>query len=264
MAAKCACADLWAHPLAQLLAGPALRPGGVALTRGLVDGLALERGARALDVGSGTGATLAALGDAGAHGFGVDFSPVLARQAHDSGPTAVGDAERLPYRSAAFDVVLLECVLSAVPDKARALRECARVVVPGGRLVVTDMVVRGPFPEPLRTLAAWAACVGGACSVETYGALLADAGMRVVRTDDATDALRALVDQAERRLAMLRGALGVGLLEPVQDLVSAELARYGLSVAADGLDALAEVLFAQVRAAVDAGDLGYASFVADV
>jgi SAM-dependent methyltransferase len=264
VALKCACADLWSHPMAQLLAGPALRPGGRSLTRSLINEVALVPGTRALDVGSGTGATLAELADAGVHGFGVDYSAALATQAVESGPVAVGDAEWLPCRTGVFDVVFVECVLSAVPDKAAALRECARALAPGGRLVVTDVIVREAFPEPLRTLAAWAACVGGACSPETYLALLRDAGFAIERADDATRELRDLVDQAERRLAMLRGALSIGLLEQAELLVSGELARFGLPVGPDGLEALADVLFAQVRRSIEAGDLGYASFVAVV
>jgi len=223
--------------------------------------LALAPDARALDVGSGTGATLAELTDAGVRAFGVDYSTSLAAQAADASPVAVGDAESLPYLSGAFDAVFVECVLSAVPDKPAALRECRRVMAPGGQLVVTDVTVRGEFPEPLQALAAWAACVGGACSTETYVALLCEAGFVVEDTTDATSGLRELVDQAERRLAMLRGALSVGLLEGAEMLVVGELARYGLPIAPDGLEALADVLFAQVRGAIDAGGLGYASFV---
>jgi hypothetical protein len=74
--------------------------------------------------------------------------------------------------------------------------------------------------------------------------------------------LRALVDQAERRLAMLRGALGVGIIEQVEALVGAELSRYGLPNAPDGLAALSDLLFTQVRRAIDDGDLSYAAFVA--
>jgi hypothetical protein len=128
--------------------------------------------------------------------------------------------------------------------------------------VVTDVTVRGVFPEPLRTLAAWAACVGGACSSEMYVDLLGDAGFSVEHADDATEGLRELVDQAERRLAMLRGALDVGLLRGAGTLVVDELARYGLAVTPDGLATLADALFTQTRSSIDAGDLGYASFVA--
>jgi SAM-dependent methyltransferase len=263
LALKCACADLWSHPMAQLLAGPALRPGGRELTRRLISSLALAPGARALDIGSGTGVTLTELTDAGARAFGVDYSSALAAQAAEASPVLVGDAESLPWLSGTFDAVFVECVLSAVPDKPGALRECRRVLASGGRLVVTDMTVRGELPEPLQTLATWAACIGGACSAETYVALLCEAGFVVEDATDATSGLRVFVDQAERRLAMLRGALGVGLLEQADVLVG-ELARYGIPVAPDGLEALADVLFAQARGAIEAGDLGYASFVAVV
>ncbi len=261
-ALKCACADLWSHPLAQLLAGPTLRPGGRALTRMLIERLGLRDGARALDIGSGTGATLEELASAGAHGFGIDYSTALAAQAADAGPLTLGDAETLPFAAAAFDAVFIECVLSAVPDKAVALEECRRVLSNDGHLVVTDMTVHGDFPEPLQTLAAWAACVGGACSCDDYVELMRAARFRIELVEDQTPALRNLVGQAERRLAMLRGALGVGLLEQAEDLIGNQLAQYGLPASTDGLTALAEVLFAQVRASIDDGSLGYAAFVA--
>jgi arsenite methyltransferase len=261
-ALKCACADLWSHPLAQLLAGPTLRPGGRALTRTLIERLDLAPGARALDIGSGTGATLEELSGAGAQAFGVDYSATLAAQAGDVGRVALGDAEALPFADGAFAAVFVECVLSAVPDKAIALRECRRVLDVGGRLAVSDMTVSGEFPEPLHTVAVWAACVGGATSCEGNVELLGDAGFRIELVTDQSPTLGALVDQAERRLAMLRGALGLGLLEQGGDLLGNELARYGLPTSAGGLTALADLVFAQVRRSIDDGALGYAAFVA--
>jgi ubiquinone/menaquinone biosynthesis C-methylase UbiE len=245
-----------------LLAGPTLRPGGRTLTRTLIARLALAAGARALDIGSGTGATLEEFASVGAHGFGIDYSAALAAQAADAGPLTLGDAETLPFAAAAFDAVFVECVLSAVPDKVAALDECRRVLSHNGHLIVTDMTVHGEFPDPLQTLAAWAACVGGASSSDGYVELLRTAQFRIELVEDQTPALRNLVDQAERRLAMLRGALGVGLLEPAEDLIGHELARYGLPTSTDGLTALAEVLFAQVRTSIDDGSLGYAAFIA--
>ena len=261
-ALKCACADLWSHPLAQLLAGPALRPGGRTLTRTLIERLGLVDRPRVLDIGSGTGATLDELAGAGARAFGIDYSTALAAQAADAAPLTIGDAETLPFADDAFDAVFIECVLSAVPDKTAALAECRRVIGREGHLVVTDMTVTGEFPEPLQTLAAWAACVGGACSRDGYLELLGDAGFSIVLTEEQGPVLRVLVDQAERRLAMLRGALGVGLLEQAEALIGPELAQYGLPASTDGLTALADVLFTQVRAAIDDGDLGYVAFVA--
>lgn len=259
---KCTCADLWSHPIAQLLAGPALRPGGRELTRTVLARTGLEPGARVLDVGSGTGATLAELGAHGFAGYGVDYSRVLAAQAVEVRPAVVGDAEALPYRDGAFGAVLAECVLSAVPDKDAALEEARRVLATDGSVILADMVVEAKLPEPLQSVAAWAACVGGALSGDGYEALLRAHGFVPSYRDDASGALSALVDQAERRLAMLRGAIGVGLLEHAEALVGPDLERLGVPTSADGLAALSEVLFAQVRAAVAQRQLGYVAFVA--
>jgi SAM-dependent methyltransferase len=228
----------------------------------LIDRLRLADGARALDVGSGTGATLAELASVGARAFGIDYSAALAAQAADAGPLTLGDAETLPFADEVFDAVFIECVLSAVPDKPAALRECRRVLASDGRLVLTDMTVSGEFPEPLRTLAAWAACVGGASSADGYIELLHGCGFTIELAEDQNPALQNLVDQAERRLAMLRGALGAGLLDQAEDLISSELAKYGLPTSPDGLAALTDVMFAQIRVAIGRGDLGYAAFIA--
>jgi SAM-dependent methyltransferase len=253
---------LWAHPVAQLLAGPALRPGGRALTNRILDRLELGPRARVLDVGSGTGATLDELAARGVAGVGVDYSDTLAALAHDAAPVAIGDGESLPFAADAFDAVLAECVLSALPDKHAALTEVRRVLRAGGRFVLTDMVVNGEFPEPLRSVAAWAACIGGACSVDEYGALLDAHGFVTSWRIDAGMELRALVDQAQRRLAMLRGAMAVGVVRVTDDVFADALTALGVPLTADAVVGLADLLFDQVRVAVADGRLGYVALTA--
>lgn len=116
---KCQCADLWAHPAAQLLLGESLRPGGAALTSRLLYLAALPEGALVVDIGCGPGSTLALASERGLRPVGVDYSPALAREAGArSDVTAiVGDGERLPLRDGVAEAVTIECVLSAVPDK---------------------------------------------------------------------------------------------------------------------------------------------------
>src|SRR5215218_6943296 len=80
-ALKCQCAAVWSNPAAQLLLGPALRPGGAALTTRLLSGCRLRPGAVIVDVGCGPGATLDAITASGHHGVGVDYSTALAREA---------------------------------------------------------------------------------------------------------------------------------------------------------------------------------------
>jgi ubiquinone/menaquinone biosynthesis C-methylase UbiE len=105
--------------------------------------LAPGRGERCLDVGTGTGAVALLAARAGARVTGVDLSPVMVdtarRLAGEQGVGIrfdVGDAERLPYEDASFDVVAFALGVFLAPDHAAAGRELARVCRPGGRLGV--------------------------------------------------------------------------------------------------------------------------------
>jgi SAM-dependent methyltransferase len=257
---KCACADLWAHPIAQLLAGPAMRPGGRASTATILDDLALAPGARVLDIGSGTGATLDELGSRALRPFGVDYSSTLAAQAAEIAPVAVGDGESLPYPDQSFEAVFAECVLSALPDKRTAVGEVRRVLVDRGTFVLTDMVLEGVLPEPLESVAAWAACVGGALSLHAYEDLLVEYGFSVRSRFDMAGELEALVGKVQRRLAILRGALGVGLLREADAVVGTELAPLGAG-SMEEFARFVDLVFRQVRAAIAKRELGYVAIV---
>ncbi len=247
---KACCADLWAHPGVRLLAGEALRPGGLGLTERGLARARLSPGDRVLDVGCGPGSTLGLLRRRGLRAVGVDLSPALAAEAAGAAPAAVADAERLPFRSGSFRGVLMECVLSAVPDKAAALAEAARVLRPGGALVLSDVTRSGPLPEPLRSLAGWVACAAGALPARAYAEALAAAGLAAEEPEDHGPALAALVDQARRRLALLQGAMHAGLVgdEPV--------------LGTPGLLDLGQHLLGLAAGAVARGELGYVLLVA--
>lgn len=258
---KCSCADLWSHPFVRLLVGDTFRPGGLDLTRALVTRLDLPAGARVLDVGSGTGATLRLLRDHELRPVGVDYAATLATEAGSQAPVAVGDAERLPFTADGFDAVLMECVLSALPAKPAALDAARRVLRPGGRLGLSDVTLTGTLPEPLSSLAAWIACTGGALDAEGYVTLLEDRGFAVRQVDDRRGDLQALVTKARRRFALLAGAVGTGILDGLDPRVlpGAE------ALSADdpeGLLRAGRETLTQLAAAVDTGDLGYVAIVA--
>jgi arsenite methyltransferase len=263
-ALKCQCADLWSNPAAQLLLGPALRPGGEALTSHLLSGCGLRPGAVVVDVGCGPGATLAAITASGHRGVGVDYSPALARAAASPGmPTVVGDAERLPLKEGAADAVVIECVLSALPDKGCALDEVHRLLRSDGALIITDMTLRAEFPEPLNTALAWVACAAGALSAVGYGDLLDAHGFTVMTAEDRTPDLAAMVAKARRRLALFRGAAGVGLLPPLEDFIGPDLAAMAATVLGDtDLNEGARHVLAQVGDAVSDGAMGYVAITA--
>jgi len=245
---KACCADLWSHPGVRLLAGEALRPGGLDLTRRALDLADLSTGARVVDVGSGPGVTLGELVARGHLAIGADYSRTLAAESSATAPTVVADAERLPFGDGSLDGAVMECVLSAVPDKAAAVRAIRHALRPGGVLVLTDVVVEGPLPPPLDSFAGWVACAAGALGADGYADLLAGEGLGLVVREDHGDAMAALVSQARRRLALFRGAVAAGVVQA--------------SAAPDPtLIELGEEILATAQGAAADGVLGYGLFI---
>jgi arsenite methyltransferase len=148
----------------------------------------LHLGETVLDLGSGGGLDcfLAArqVGESGSV-IGVDMTPeMLARACTAAGRMRIqnvefreGYLEDLPVLDDSVDVVISNCVINLSPDKPRVFREVFRVLKPGGRVAVSDIVTRGPLPESLRKdMQAWGACVSGALDVDDYTGALEAAG----------------------------------------------------------------------------------------
>lgn len=186
----------------------------------------LKPGEVVLDLGSGGGMdVLVAARRVGPQGhvFGLDMSDEMLalaqRNAADAGVTNVGflkgDLEAVPLPRESVDVIISNCVVNLVPDKARAFAEALRVLRPGGRLSISDIVTREPVPAHLKgDLTAWAACIGGALSVDEYRAEMVRAGFVDIEIDrdreyTARDAELAGVAPILER-AGLTAALGLG------------------------------------------------------
>jgi SAM-dependent methyltransferase len=155
----------------------------------------LQPGERVLDLGSGAGIDvfLAAqqVGETG-RAIGVDMTAAMLAKARanavKTGLTNVefrlGEIEHLPMPDASVDVIMSNCVINLSPDKATVFREAFRVLAPGGRLAIADIVALAPLPRTLATdLAAHTACVAGAALVEDLESMLADAGFVDIRID---------------------------------------------------------------------------------
>ena len=153
---------------------------------------ALKAGETVLDLGSGAGfdAFLAAkrVGPEG-RVIGVDMTPEMIERAtslarkHGYGNVEfrLGDIEALPVDDASIDVILSNCVVNLAPDKARVFREAHRVLRPGGRLHVSDLVLARPLPEALlEDMDVYAACVSGAMLKDDYLAAMRAAGFEEV------------------------------------------------------------------------------------
>src|SRR5436309_13246480 len=169
----------------------------------------LHEGEIVLDLGSGGGIdVLLSAQRVGATGkaYGLDMTHEMLALARENqvkaGITNVeflkGEIENIPLPDASVDVIISNCVINLSADKRRVLGEAFRVLRPGGRFAVSDVVVRGQLPsEVRRSIEAWVGCVAGALEEEEFKTLLAQEGFeeigieptRIYRTEDAREVL---------------------------------------------------------------------------
>ncbi|MCB2149565.1 MAG: class I SAM-dependent methyltransferase [Deltaproteobacteria bacterium] len=174
--------------------GPAIRPGGLDLTRRAARYCRLKAGDRVLDVGCGTGVTTALLNrEFQTRAVGVDLSVVLlteARRCDPDLPVIRGNAVDLPLKADHYSTVFCECVLSLLPDPARALNEFCRVLRPGGHVVVADLYQRtaGSTDSGLTGRG----CVKGAVSRDVSVQRMVAAGLVICLWEDHSDLLKVL------------------------------------------------------------------------
>jgi len=154
-------------------------------------------GKRILDVGCGNGNTVLRIAkEVGSHGkaVGIDFSPEgiaeAKKKAIELGLDKVAefrvvDAEKLPFEDNYFDAVVSECVVCLTPNKQRVLNEKARVLKPGGKIVMHDVISKAEMPKAVQTNPElYCGCIGGAISQNNYVRMLQQAGLTEVKTVD--------------------------------------------------------------------------------
>ena len=153
----------------------------------------LRPGERVLDLGSGAGfdAFLAArqVGPTG-RVIGVDMTPEMIDRAKANAAKTglayvdfrLGEIEHLPVDDASVDVIMSNCVINLAPDKPTVFREAFRVLAPGGRLAISDIVAIGDIPAAIAAdPAAYTGCVAGAAPVAELERMIAAAGFKEVR-----------------------------------------------------------------------------------
>lgn len=169
----------------------------------------LKPGEVVLDLGSGGGIdVLLSAKRVGPEGkaYGLDMTDEMLALANDNKRKAgavnveflKGEIENIPLPDNSVDVIISNCVINLSADKDRVLREAYRVLKPGGRFAVSDIVVRGTMPEPVkRNIELWVGCIAGALEETAYRDKLAAAGFqridlevtRVYKAEDAREFL---------------------------------------------------------------------------
>ena len=187
----------------------------------------LQPGEVALDLGSGAGldAFIAAakVGSAG-HVHGVDMTKEMVMKARQNAAafrrrTGLDNVtfhhaqiEALPLPDASVDVVLSNCVLNLSPDQPAVWREIARVLKPGGRVSISDIVLRRPLPEGVKGLVeAYVGCIAGASLVSDIEGWAKAAGLGAWRVETKDEAFAGMMDSGDPLYQTILGALPPGL-----------------------------------------------------
>jgi arsenite methyltransferase len=148
----------------------------------------LQPGQTVLDLGSGAGLdcffAAKKVGETG-RVIGVDMTPEMIERARSTATRLAiqnvefrqGYLEELPVESATVDVIISNCVINLTPDKSKVFNEAFRVLKPGGKLAVSDIVTDGPLPDAIKkSLSAWAGCVAGAVEAQEYIGMMKSVG----------------------------------------------------------------------------------------
>ena len=155
-----------------------------------------------LDLGSGGGFdAFLAVREVGKHGqvIGVDMTPAMVSKARSNAETAgfsnvefrLGEIEHLPVADCSVDVIISNCVINLSPDKAQVFREAYRVLRPGGRLAISDVVATAKLPDDVKDdPQLHACCVAGAALVDELQVMLEQAsflGIRITPKDESRE-----------------------------------------------------------------------------
>ena len=186
-----------------------------------IDHLKLQPGEHVLDLGSGAGIDVfLAARRVGVDGrvIGVDMTPAMLQKARANaaqlGLAQVefreGRLENLPVVDASIDAVTSNCVINLVPDKAAVFHEVARVLKPGGRLVISDIILDGALPAAIeKDVYAYVGCISGAMQRPAYLEALEAAGLRDVEILKDIDYLGAMLAAAPDDVRALLARTGV-------------------------------------------------------
>jgi arsenite methyltransferase len=208
--AKRLAVELYESCVFDKLLGESLRPGGLELTARVADIAGVAQNSTVLDIACGKGTTAVFLAEKyGGKVIGIDLSDKmidlcrLKIKGNDQVAVLRGDAEALPFRAGSFDAVISECSFSLLPDKESAARDIERVLKHGGKMVMTDIILRGEVNRELRSQVTFACCLAGAWRAEEYIGLLERVGLRSPYLEDHSSELT----QVAYQLGMAFGSI---------------------------------------------------------
>jgi SAM-dependent methyltransferase len=166
----------------------------------------LQPGQTVLDLGSGAGfdtfLAARAIGPQG-RAIGVDMTPAMITKARTNAAKSglantdfrLGEIENLPVADASVDVILSNCVINLSPDKARVFAESYRVLKPGGRLAISDVVALQPVPEEMKAdMALYASCASGSALITDLERMLAQAGFEAIRITPKPESTQVILE----------------------------------------------------------------------
>lgn len=193
---------IWETPDIANILGNVFHPGHLKLTARIADIAQINRNSIVLDIACGQGASACFLSlQYGCYVVGIDLSTKLIHQAQSKARAdrilhrvnfIIGDGESLPFRDSAFDVVISECSFSLFPNKEIVAKEIKRVLKLGGKLVFSDVFLRGNITEQLRGSKSFAICIAGAMTMEDYEKLLRQVGFEKFYIEDRSIELKRL------------------------------------------------------------------------
>jgi SAM-dependent methyltransferase len=158
----------------------------------------LKEGETILDLGSGAGFDCFLAADkVGKNGrvIGIDMTPEMVEKARENAEKGkygnvefrLGEIENLPAADSSVDIIISNCVINLAPDKNNVFREAFRVLKPGGRLMISDIVLLKELPDSIKSsIEAYVGCVSGAVLRDKYIGAIKEAGFKEVRIIDET------------------------------------------------------------------------------
>ncbi len=253
--AKICCADLYSSELARLILGDSLHPGGLRATNRLGRAMGLQPGWRVLDLACGLGTSATAISRVfKCRVTGLELGAAAATDSRQRAleqpvPANVafvrGDAEMPPFRSGAFDAVIVECATSLFADKSAAIAEARRLLRPGGVIGLSDVTVEpGSLPPELDSTLGMMLCLTDALSTGGYTQLLESGGFTVTQCADLSMEVLALLAELRGKLTLWNG-----------------ISPSATTAATDWSDFPSDLL-ERVEALVRRGEIGYWLYVA--